>query len=253
MAATHADGFPLYNEDGSLKERTENFWTVSKDGNWEYENDPSGTLTGNQKPTSEYLAEQKKAGYDWDTEANNWIPITEEARDATIYQATEAARVRRPETLAEAEVSLEAAKKGIVDDTLKIKDPLEVGGFKKNPDGTIQMYPAGHDKAGQPIPVVEDLTTDGNSKIKFCQALRQAGAKVDHTFVVFYYDIFPQTRDLLKKINLEMHSLATWWDVLKVAKENNYFDTKSIGEVENFLNDPMKWSGMNGGISSLAE
>ena len=34
MAATHADGFPLYNEDGSLRERTENFWTVSEDGNW---------------------------------------------------------------------------------------------------------------------------------------------------------------------------------------------------------------------------
>ena len=170
MAATHADGFPLYNEDGSLKERTENFSTVSKDGNWEYENDPSGTLTGNQKPTSEYLAEQKKAGYDWDTEANNWIPITEEARDATIYQATEAARVRRPERLAEAEVSLEAAKKGIVDDTLKIKDPLEVGGFKKNPDGTIQMYPAGHDKAGQPIPVVEDLTTDQFEKTNIIKA-----------------------------------------------------------------------------------
>jgi len=44
------------------------------------------------------------------------------------------------------------------------------------------------------ILLVEDLTTDGNSKIKFCEALRKAGAKVDHTFVVFYYDIFPQTK-----------------------------------------------------------
>ena len=102
------------------------------------------------------------------------------------------------------------------------------------------------------ILLVEDLTTDGNSKIKFCQALRNAGAKVDHTFVVFYYDIFPETRSVLKNIGLEMHSLATWWDVLKVAKEHKYFDNDSIGEVENFLNDPMKWSSMNGGISSLS-
>ena len=50
------------------------------------------------------------------------------------------------------------------------------------------------------ILLVEDLTTDGNSKIKFCEALREAGAKVDHTFVVFYYDIFPQTRETLDKI-----------------------------------------------------
>jgi orotate phosphoribosyltransferase len=71
------------------------------------------------------------------------------------------------------------------------------------------------------ILLVEDLTTDGNSKIKFCEALREAGAKVDHTFVVFYYDIFPQTKIALDKIGLQMHSLATWWDVLKVAKEFN--------------------------------
>ena len=105
---------------------------------------------------------------------------------------------------------------------------------------------------GANILLVEDLTTDGNSKIKFCEALREAGAVVDHTFVVFYYDIFPHTRDALNKVGLEMHSLATWWDVLKVAKENNYFDKKSIGEVENFLNRPMEWSAGHGGASSLS-
>ena len=106
---------------------------------------------------------------------------------------------------------------------------------------------------GARILLVEDLTTDGNSKIKFCEALREAGATVDHTFVVFYYDIFPHTRDALKKIGLEMHSLATWWDVLEVAKEFNYFDTNSISEVEKFLNQPMEWSAANGGASSLSE
>jgi orotate phosphoribosyltransferase len=49
-----------------------------------------------------------------------------------------------------------------------------------------------------------------------------------------------------------MHSLATWWDVLKVAKEFNYFDTESISEVEKFLNQPMEWSAANGGASSLS-
>ena len=89
--------------------------------------------------------------------------------------------------------------------------------------------------------------TAKNSKIKFCEALREAGARVDHTFVVFYYDIFPETKKSLKKIGLEMHSLATWWDVLKVAKEYNYFDNKAIGEVESFLNNPVKWSADHGG------
>jgi len=106
---------------------------------------------------------------------------------------------------------------------------------------------------GARILLVEDLTTDGNSKIKFCQALREAGAQVDHTFVVFYYDIFPHTRKALDDIGLQMHSLATWWDVLKVAKDFNYFDTESIDEVEKFLNQPMEWSAAHGGASSLSE
>ena len=104
---------------------------------------------------------------------------------------------------------------------------------------------------GTKVLLVEDLTTDGNSKIKFCQALRKVDIQVDHAFVVFYYDIFPETRKILNDINLKMHYLANWWDVLKVIKKSNYLDVKSIREVELFLNDPMKWSGMNGGISSL--
>ena len=49
-------------------------------------------------------------------------------------------------------------------------------------------------KEGQRVLLVEDLTTDGGSKIKFCEALRRAGADVQHTIVVFYYDIFPETK-----------------------------------------------------------
>ena len=41
--------------------------------------------------------------------------------------------------------------------------------------------------------LVEDLTTDGRSKINFVKALREAGAVVDHVFVNFYYDIFPES------------------------------------------------------------
>ena len=150
----------------SQKEELSDQWeAIEGDSNWEFQ--PS---TGKKRPTEAYIAQQKQAGYDWDSENEKWLPITKEARDATIYAATEAARVRRPERLAEAEASLEAAKKGIVDDTLKIKDPLEVGGYKKNPDGTLQMYPVGHEKAGQPVPVVKDLTVDEFDQDKLVKA-----------------------------------------------------------------------------------
>src|SRR5690348_18400861 len=47
----------------------------------------------------------------------------------------------------------------------------------------------GHLADGARALLVEDLTTDGRSKINFCEALRGAGARVDHVFVIFYYAI----------------------------------------------------------------
>ncbi|MGF1528533.1 MAG: orotate phosphoribosyltransferase [Candidatus Competibacterales bacterium] len=104
---------------------------------------------------------------------------------------------------------------------------------------------------GQRVLLVEDLTTDGGSKIKFCEALRRAGAEVSDTIVIFYYDIFPQTRECLKSHDLRLHSLANLWDVLKVCKANGYFDTETLGEVECFLNKPLAWSGAHGGATEI--
>ncbi|WP_319581937.1 orotate phosphoribosyltransferase [uncultured Pseudodesulfovibrio sp.] len=106
---------------------------------------------------------------------------------------------------------------------------------------------------GQRVLLVEDLTTDGGSKIKFCEALRKAGAQVTDAMVVFYYDMFKETRDNLLHHDLRLHWLATWWDVLDVCKNNNYFDTKTLGEVEAFLNEPLVWSGNHGGSTEIAK
>ena len=104
---------------------------------------------------------------------------------------------------------------------------------------------------GQRILLVEDLTTDGRSKVNFCNALRQAGAKVDHCFVVFYYDIFPKSQELFRDLHVELHHLATWWDVLEAAKSSGDFDKGVLAEVEAFLHAPAKWSAAHGGISEF--
>jgi orotate phosphoribosyltransferase len=99
--------------------------------------------------------------------------------------------------------------------------------------------------------LVEDLTTDGRSKVNFCKALRQAGAIVEHAFVIFHYGIFPQSEQLMAEIGVKLHSLANWWDVLKVAKSEGRFDAPTMREVEKFLNDPVAWSAAHGGASEL--
>ncbi len=100
--------------------------------------------------------------------------------------------------------------------------------------------------------LVEDLTTDGRSKINFCQALRNAGAVVDHVFVNFYYDIFPESKKILSDIRVSLHYLATWWDVLEVVKKDAYLKPAQISQVESFLHEPAKWSAAHGGASSPA-
>ena len=101
--------------------------------------------------------------------------------------------------------------------------------------------------------LVEDLTTDGASKIQFAQALRDAGAICNHTFVVFYYGVFPGSFDTLKKMDISLHSLCTWWDVLEACKDGNYFSESALAEVRRFLENPVSWSAAHGGVSSYEE
>ena len=78
-------------------------------------------------------------------------------------------------------------------------------------------------------------------------ALREAGAEVAHTFVIFYYDIFGETDAKLREAGIELHYLATWWDVLAECKERNKFSNTTIKKVEEFLDNPHAWSRENGG------
>ena len=93
--------------------------------------------------------------------------------------------------------------------------------------------------------LVEDLATDGGSKISFVEGLREAGATCAHTFVIFHYGIFPQGVTNLESHGVKLHALATWWDVLSCAEEENYFQPSALGAVRDSLNDPKAWSDAN--------
>lgn len=93
----------------------------------------------------------------------------------------------------------------------------------------------------QRVLLVEDLTTDGGSKLSFVDAIRETGANCAHTAVIFYYDIFPETIKTLSDHGVSLHYLCTWWDVLAEAKSQNSYDTGTLAEVEKFLNNPREW------------
>ena len=102
-------------------------------------------------------------------------------------------------------------------------------------------------KEGQRIVLVEDLASDGGSKLVFAKALRDAGAICEHVFVVFFYGAFPGALETLAAEGLTLHYLCTWRDVLAVAEERKSFSPPAIAGVKDFLADPVGWSVKHGG------
>jgi orotate phosphoribosyltransferase len=100
---------------------------------------------------------------------------------------------------------------------------------------------------GQRVLLVEDLTTDGGSKLSFVDAIRDTGATCGHTAVIFYYGIFPQTEKVLADHGVALHHLCTWWDVLAEARTSGAFDDTTLAEVESFLTAPDAWRAARAG------
>lgn len=107
-------------------------------------------------------------------------------------------------------------------------------------------------REGQRVVLVEDLATDGGSKISFVKAVREAGAECRHVIALFYYDIFPEAPNRLAEHGIALHHLATWRDVLSAARAGGYFDGRAMDEVGKFLDAPLDWSAAHGGISKIA-
>lgn len=100
---------------------------------------------------------------------------------------------------------------------------------------------------GANVILVEDLATDGGSKINFVEALRTAGAEVSDIFVVFFYGAFPGAEETFAKMGVKLHYLATWQDVLEEATRGKDFPEESLQGVRDFLDDPIGWSAKHGG------
>jgi orotate phosphoribosyltransferase len=124
---------------------------------------------------------------------------------------------------------------------------LPMSYVRKQPKGygrTAQIE--GEMREGDRVLLVEDLTTDGGSKLKFVDAIRAAGAECGHTAVVFFYGVMPGTEARLAAHGLTLHYLATWADVIAEARRGGDFDGTTLAEVERFLEQPDAWRAERG-------
>jgi len=90
--------------------------------------------------------------------------------------------------------------------------------------------------------LVEDLATDGGSKLSFIDGLREAGAAVRHAVVVFHYGIFPEGERALAERGVALHGLATWWDAIAEAEAGGHLDATACRTIRDFLADPKGWA-----------
>ena len=86
--------------------------------------------------------------------------------------------------------------------------------------------------------LIEDMATDGGSKIHFINSMRKAHLSVKDIFVVFFYDIYPSAKENMKKMRVNLNYLASWKDILEVSpnyiSENDYINLKKY--LENITN-----------------
>ncbi|SEM49713.1 orotate phosphoribosyltransferase [Loktanella fryxellensis] len=95
---------------------------------------------------------------------------------------------------------------------------------------------------GQRVLLVEDLTTDGGSKLSFVDAIRDTGATCAATAVIFYYGIFERVEQRLSDHGVQLLHLCTWWDVIAVARTRGSFDAATLEGVEAYLRNPAGWT-----------
>jgi len=130
----------------------------------------------------------------------------------------------------------------------KLKKPMiyvrkEPKGHGLTSAGSRQIEGVLKDK--QKVLLVEDLITDGGSKLVFKQGIEVAGGILKHCLCVFEYACekanLKEAREKLSSHGITLHSLVTWDDLLDIALAQKYFTQKEYTQVLNFLKDPAGW------------
>jgi len=106
--------------------------------------------------------------------------------------------------------------------------------IRKKPKGFGKLSQIeGEIKKKSRILLIEDLSTDGKSKINFCNAIKKAGGRIKNIFVIFNYGVYSD--EIFKKNKLKLHFLTNWKFVIKNLKKEKKINTDEILEIEKFL------------------
>ena len=81
--------------------------------------------------------------------------------------------------------------------------------------------------------LIEDMATDGASKIHFIRSMRKSKLSVKDIFVIFFYDIYPSAKKNIKKMNVNLNYLTSWNEILEVSP--NYISNSDQIKLKEYL------------------
>jgi orotate phosphoribosyltransferase len=81
--------------------------------------------------------------------------------------------------------------------------------------------------------LIEDMATDGGSKIHFIKSMRKSKLSVQDIFVIFFYDIYPSAKKNIKKMNVNLNYLTSWNEILEVSP--NYISNGDQIQLKEYL------------------
>jgi orotate phosphoribosyltransferase len=81
--------------------------------------------------------------------------------------------------------------------------------------------------------LIEDMATDGGSKIHFIKSMRKSKLSVKDIFVIFFYDIYPSAKKNIKKMKVNLNYLTSWNEILEVSP--NYISNSDQIKLKEYL------------------
>lgn len=97
---------------------------------------------------------------------------------------------------------------------------------------------------GTEVLLVEDMITDGGSKLSFIDAIEEAGAKCSHCLVLF--DREQGGAETLASRGVRLHSLTTLSVALSLSEYAGVLSADERAGVEEYLKNPEKWHADSG-------
>ena len=94
---------------------------------------------------------------------------------------------------------------------------------------------------GQNVVVVEDLISTGSSSLQAAEALKEAGANVKGMVAIFTYG-FEVAAENFKKAKIDLHALADYEHLLKLAVAKNYITEKELKTLQEWRESPSTWN-----------